>query len=299
MKYIIDTDPGIDDAIAIMLGIKNNLDVIGFTLVSGNIPVVKSEKNLKIIQDFLETNIKMYHGSVENSCNHKTAEFAHGIDGLGYTVFPNNNPRKFEKLSAEDFIIKASKKYQDNLTIICLGPLTNLANAIKRDKTLYKRVKHVLIMGASYNPNNNEKYIEFNVNVDPESAELVFNTPFEDIKIVTHEIGITSFIEREYMDNLRNSEHLISRFVGEMAQKYMEFSYQKYGVLGLTAPDPTAIASIVNSKVIKFEPCQIKLVKNKDNKSECHVDLTPNSNIKISTNFDLELFRKIFKNTFN
>ena len=62
MKYIIDTDPGVDDAIAIMLGIKNKLDVIAFTLASGNIPASKSEKNIKIIQEFLGTNIKMYRG---------------------------------------------------------------------------------------------------------------------------------------------------------------------------------------------------------------------------------------------
>ena len=60
MKYIIDTDPGIDDSIAIAMAVKNNLDIIGFTLASGNIPQVKSEKNLKVVQEILGTNIKMY-----------------------------------------------------------------------------------------------------------------------------------------------------------------------------------------------------------------------------------------------
>ena len=115
MKYIIDTDPGVDDAIAIMLGIKNKLDVIAFTLASGNIQASKSEKNIKIIQEFLGTNIKMYRGKKENKCNHETAEYAHGKDGLGYAVFTDSMIKgKFSKMKAEDLIIKASKKYKDD-----------------------------------------------------------------------------------------------------------------------------------------------------------------------------------------
>ena len=279
MKYIIDTDPGIDDAIGIMLGVKNNLDIIGFTLASGNIPQEKSEKNLKVIQDFLGTNIKMYKGLKENKCNHETAEYAHGKDGLGYAVFPDNNKRKFEKLSAEDFIIKASKKYKDDLTLVCFGPLTNLANAIKKDKKLSKRLKHILIMGTTYNPNSEKKYFEFNVNVDPNAAKVVFDEPFYDIKVVTHEIGVKSFVEKDYVLNLKNSNNLVSRFVGLISEKYIEFSYDHYGTIGLGTPDPTTISSLINPDIIKFEPCKVDIIINEDNKAECKVSLTEKSNL--------------------
>ena len=299
MKYIIDTDPGIDDAIAIIMGVKNNLDIIGFTLASGNIPVEKSEKNLKIIQEFLNTNIKMYKGSKENKCNHETAEYAHGKDGLGYAVFPDFSKKKFEKTKAEDFIIKASKKYKDDLTILCFGPLTNLANAIKKDPKLVNRLKHVVIMGTTYDPESKEPYIEFNVSVDPVSAKVVFESNFSDIKVVTHEIGVKSFVEKDYVLNLRNSDDLVSRFVGEIAQKYIEFSYDHYGTIGLGTPDPTTIASIIDPKIIKFEPCNVEIVSEGDKKGECHVTLTDKSNIMVSTSFDLEKFRGVFKDTFN
>lgn len=299
MKYIIDTDPGIDDAIAIIMGVKNNLDIIGFTLASGNIPVEKSEKNLKIIQEFLNTNIKMYKGSKENKCNHETAEYAHGKDGLGYAVFPDFSKKKFEKTKAEDFIIKASKKYKDDLTILCFGPLTNLANAIKKDPKLVNRLKHVVIMGTTYDPESKEPYIEFNVSVDPVSAKVVFESNFSDIKVVTHEIGVKSFVEKDYVLNLRNSDDLVSRFVGEIAQKYIEFSYDHYGTIGLGTPDPTTIASIIDPKIIKFEPCNVEIVSEGDKKGECHVTLTDKSNIMVSTSFDLEKFREVFKDTFN
>lgn len=300
MKYIIDTDPGVDDAIAIMLGIKNKLDVIAFTLASGNIPASKSEKNIKIIQEFLGTNIKMYRGKKENKCNHETAEYAHGKDGLGYAVFTDSMIRgKFSKMKAEDLIIKASKKYKDDLTVICLGPLTNIANALKKDPKLAYRVKHLVIMGTTYDPEVKKPYLEFNVNVDPEAAKSVLKAPFDDIKLVTHEIGVKSFIEKDYVLNLRNSDNLLSRFVGLISEKYIEFSYEHYKTIGLGTPDPTTIASVIDPSIVTFKPCNVKIISNGNGKGECFITLVDNSNVKVSTDFDLEKFRKLFKETFN
>ena len=298
MKYIIDTDPGIDDAIAIMLGMKNDLDVIGFTLASGNIPVKKSEKNLGIIQDFLETNIKMYRGTFENNCDHDTAEFAHGKDGLGYAVFPDIYKRKFERQSAEDIIYKMAKKYKNELTLICFGPLTNLANSIKKHPDLNKYLKHILIMGVSYADEASEPYLEFNINVDVDAAKLVFDTYFDDVKVVTHEVGVQSFIEKDYIDNLRNSEDLVSRFVGEIGQKYMEFSKEHYNTIGLGTPDPTTVATLIDENIVSFVPCKIDVIDKGDKKGQTIVDVVDKSNIQISNDFNLERFRKVFKNTF-
>ncbi len=299
MKYIIDTDPGVDDSIAIAMAIKNNLDVIGFTLASGNIPQVKSEKNLKIVQEILGTNIKMYKGEPEKKIKHETAEYAHGIDGLGYYVFPDISRKKYEKMRAEDFIIKASKKYKDDLTLVCFGSLINLANAIKKDKNVVKRLKHVLIMGTTYNPEDETPYMEFNVNASPTSAKLVLSSPFEDIKLITHEIGIAAHIDRDYVLNLRESSDVVSRFVGLIAHKYMDFSGGKYKDDGLVNPDPATIASVIDSGILKFEPCSVKVIDRGGKKGECYVALTDESNIKVATEINLNKFTKLFKGTFN
>ena len=298
MKYIIDTDPGIDDSIAIAMAVKNNLDIIGFTLASGNIPQVKSEKNLKVVQEVLGTNIKMYKGEPEIEVKHTTAEYAHGIDGLGYYLFPDISKKKYEKMRAEDFIIKASKKYKDNLTLICFGSLINLANALKKDKNLTKRLKHVLIMGTTYNPEDDEPYVEFNVNASPSSAKLVLSAPFEDIKLVTHEIGIAAHIDRDYVLNLRESEDITSRFIGLISHKYMDFSAIKYKFDGLVNPDPATVASVIDEGILKFESCTVKVVDRGGKKGECYVALTDDSNIKVATEVNLRKFTKLFKDTF-
>lgn len=297
MKYIIDTDPGIDDSIAIALAVKHNLDIIGFTLAEGNIPQDKSEKNLKIIQEVLGTNIKMYKGEEEKT-KHKTAEYAHGVAGLGYYVFPDLSLKKYQKMKAEDFIIKASKKYKDNLTMVCFGSLKNLANAIRKDKNLTKRLKHVLVMGTTYNPENEKPYMEFNVNVDPKAARLVLESPFEDIKLVTHEIGEAAIIDKDYVLSLRDSKNYLSRYVGFISEKYMDFSLEVEGIKDLVNPDPITIASVIDDKILTFKPCSVKVIDRGSQKGECYVALTDESNVKVATEIDLERFNKLFKKTF-
>lgn len=297
MKYIIDTDPGIDDAIAIMMGYLNKLDIIGFTLASGNIEEEKAENNLKVIQDFLESNIKIYKSSQYNECNHNLAKHVHGEDGLGYAIFPKNS-RKTEKIAAEDFIIKASKKYKDNLTLVCFGSLSNLANAIRKDKNVVKRIKHLVIMAASYAPEEKELYHEFNISVDPQSAKIVFESNFKDIKVVTHEAGIKAFIEKDYLESLADSKNKISRFVNLISKKYIEFSYDAYKTIGMGAPDPITISSIINKETVEFTPCTIDINLEEEKRGTCNIKLIDKSNIKISTAIDLEKFRTLFKNTF-
>lgn len=297
MKYIIDTDPGIDDAIAIMMAIRNKMDVIGFTLATGNIAAEKSENNLKVIEDFLDTNIPIFRGEIINN-NAETAEYAHGKDGLGYAVFPKNETRRIEKISAEDFMIKASKKYKDDLTIVCLGPLTNLANAIRKDKKLPRRIKNLVVMGATYDEPTTEPYKEFNITTDPVSAKIVFDSPFENIKVITHEVGVKSFIEKDYVQNLKNSDDLISRFVGLISEKYIEFSYEHHGTIGLGTPDPTTIASIIDEDLIKYEPFKIDVITDGKEAGYSYAKRVDKSNILLSTDFDLERFRALFKDTF-
>lgn len=293
MKYIIDTDPGIDDAIAIMLGYLNHLDILGFTLATGNIAKEKSQNNLKTIQDILRSDIKMYNGTIENACNALSAEYAHGEDGLG-NVFMPKSIRTFEEKSAEDFIIEAAHKYQDNLTIICLGPLTNLASALQKDETIASKIKEVVLMGTTYNPKNIEPYKEFNIKIDPKAAHRVLTSPFKQIKIITHEIGIQTFIEKEYIQSLRTSKNRISKFLYVIGQKYMEFSYDHYKVIGLTTPDPVTIASVLDKNIVKFEPCTVSI---KDDLS--YIELASKSDIYVSTSIDIERFKTLFKNTFN
>lgn len=292
MKYIIDTDPGIDDAIGIIFGYLNNLDIIGFTVATGNIEEKKAMNNLRTIQNLLGTKIKMFTGSIKNASK-KTAEFAHGKDGLGNIFYPILDT-KFEEESAEDFIIKAAKKYKKNLTIICLGPLTNIATALKKEPKIAKKISKIIVMGTAYNPNDEIPYAEFNIRTDPTSANLVLNSPFREIKLITHEIGVKSYIEKDYINSLKNSQNIISNFIYKISQKYMQFSYDHYKVNGLCSPDPTTIASLIDKKLIEFKPCKIEIKGNLT-----YINIVNKSNIYVSVDLDVNKMRDLFKKTFN
>lgn len=296
MKYIIDSDPGIDDAIAIVMAYLYKLDIIGFTLVGGNVSLDNVERNIKTIQDFMGSNIKMYRGKENPNQECEGASFAHGKYGLGNAVYPISN-RKVEKMSAEDFMIEASKEYGDNLTILCFGSLTNVANAIKKDKKFAKRLKHLVIMGTSYNPDAKNPYLEFNVFVDSTSAKLVFETPFEDIKVISHEAAIDTVISKEYIDTLKDSDNLLSNFIYQISEKYIEFNQEKYGINGISVPDPLTVASIINPEVVEFTKAKVEIIDEGDRKSESIVTLGK-GNVNFSTKVNFELFEMMFKAVF-
>ena len=291
MKYIIDTDPGIDDALAIMLGYLNGLDIIGFTLATGNIEKDKSENNLKVIQKVLNSNIKMYEGTSTNGAN-SYAAFAHGEDGLGNTFFPKID-MPFESMSAEDFIINKAYELENDLTIICLGPLTNIANALKKKPDIANKISELVIMGTSFNPEAIDKYEEFNVRVDAEAAKTVFDANFKKIKCVTHEVGVKSYIEIDDIEKLPSSNKMVSKFAYMIAQKYIEFTREHNHIVGLSTPDPTTMAAVIDESIVTFKPCKIIV-----NGNYTDITLTDSSNIYVSTDFDLQKFRELFMKTF-
>lgn len=298
MKYIIDCDPGIDDTIALLLAIKNKLDIIGITVVSGNVNIDKSINNVMITEEFLNCNIPIYKGTKNNDNSFISAEFAHGYDGLGYAVYPKCKSRKIERMAAENFIISSSKKYKDNLTIICLGPLSNIGKAIKKCPNLHKYLKHIVVMGFSYIPEKTSKYVEFNINKDLHSAKLLLKTPFEDIKIITHEIGSMLAIEKDYIRNLHKSKDITSRFISSIAEKYINFCKEKHNINGIAAPDPITVASVIKPNLINYDFVNIDIQLNEDNRGICLINKVDKSNIKIANSINMEAFNSLFKKTF-
>ena len=289
MKYIIDTDPGIDDAIAISMAYLSNMDIIGFTLVGGNNSLNKIERNIKIIEDYLNSDIKIYRGSENKVITSKEAMLVHGEDGLG-DFNGVESSRTTETISATDFLIEASLKYNENLTIICLGPLTNIALAIKKDPSFVQRVKRIYIMGSSLS----DDYLEFNVLVDPKSANLVLNANFNEVKVISHEMALKTVIKREDMYSLKNNGKKISDFIYQISKKYMDFNIQKYGIDGISMPDPLTVASAIRPDLVKWEKADVKILSN--GKS---VVTLGKGNIDFGVSVNLGEFERLFKHIFN
>ncbi len=173
-KVIIDCDPGIDDALAIILALKSKeIEVIGITTVSGNVESLQGAKNaLKVLKLLGRLDIPVYLGESKPIKRELvTAQDTHGEDGLGET-FLEEVSSEYIRENGVDFILNTLKN-QENVSIIALGPLTNLCRAIEKDSETFHRVKEIVSMGGAYKSHGNcSPVAEFNYWVDPHGARL-------------------------------------------------------------------------------------------------------------------------------
>lgn len=176
-KYIIDTDPGHDDAMAIMLAIRAWLDIIAITTVAGNSNIKNVTKNTEYILELLwRTDIPIYSGAPNPLKRELIQAVVHGESGLEW-IDPNNEGRLSN--NASEKIIQILRDEED-VTIITLGPLTNIAKAILDDPAVFSKVKKLVIMwGAMRVPGNKNRVAEFNIYVDPDAADIVLKFPVE------------------------------------------------------------------------------------------------------------------------
>lgn len=179
---IIDTDPGHDDALAIMLLIRSGkADVRAVTTVAGNVDVQKTTNNARFILDLIGSKIPIYSGSEKPLKKGLINANVHGISGLA-----GANVTKIEKLNglAVDKIIEIVRANPKKVTIVTIGPETNIAKAFLKDPELPKLVKQIMIMGGAINvPGNKSRTAEFNLFVDPDAAKIVFDAPVKKIMV--------------------------------------------------------------------------------------------------------------------
>lgn len=177
-KLIIDTDTGSDDAVALMMAVLSpETEVLGVTTVCGNVPLHQATKNALMTLEICSADIPVYPGAVKPLFRELvTAVNVHGNDGMGDIglIHPARNP---SDTNAVDFILDAVSRNPDDTDIVMLGPATNVALAILRDRAVMSRVRHIYTMGtAGFGPGNTTPVSEFNVYVDAESYKILLQS---------------------------------------------------------------------------------------------------------------------------
>ena len=183
-KIIIDADPGTDDFIAIALAIKSNkFDILGITTVEGNCTLNNAVENTFVVLDMCNArDIPVYIGCKNNNLGTLNANDVHGDNGLGGIEYKKLDMKAKDK-AAVDFLIESVKKYPKEVTIVALGPLTNISECIKKDKDFAKNVGKLVIMGGSASYGNITPYAEFNFHKDPFSVDDVLKADFDNTLI--------------------------------------------------------------------------------------------------------------------
>lgn len=250
-KLIIDTDCGIDDAIAIMMAIsRRDLEVVGITTVSGNTYVDQVTDNvLRLLSYFGRENIPVFKGATVPLIQRLSkGEKIHGENGLGGVILPETD-KKEERIKAPDAIFKLARE-NEGLTIVTLGPLTNIAMAINLYPELKNYVKEIVSMGGALERGNVTRFAEFNFYQDPEAVQFVLNSNIPMTIVPWDPVANSMFLEdelKEFIDRNSNAGKLLL----DLVQTPMNFIERFYGVRGVVFPDPMTVAYVIDSKVAR------------------------------------------------
>src|SRR6218665_570807 len=243
-KIIIDTDPGQDDAAAIMLALGSpELNILGITTVAGNVPLSRTSTNARIILEFCARTDGKFSAGAEKPIARPliTAEHVHGKTGLdGPELHEPQMPLQAEH--AVDFIIETLKCEPEGTVTLCtLGPLTNIATALRKAPEIAGRVQEIVMMGGGFFEGGNiTPAAEFNIYVDPEAASIVFQSGIPIVMMpldVTHKVlTLKSRVARLREIGSRPAIALV-----EMLDFFVRFDVEKYGSDGGPLHDPTGL----------------------------------------------------------
>lgn len=248
-KIIIDTDPGQDDAVAILLALASpeDVEVLGITAVAGNVPLELTAKNARIVCELAcKTDVPVFAG-----CDRPlgrdlvTAEHVHGKTGLDGPSLPDPQMPLQEK-HAVDFIIETVRAHDAGTITICpLGPLTNIATAFQRAPDIVEKVQQVVLMGGAYfEVGNITPAAEFNVYVDPEAADIVFKSGV-DIVVMPLDVTHKALVTKPRNDAFRALDTPVGIAVAEMTDFFERFDKEKYGSAGAPLHDPCVTAYLI------------------------------------------------------
>ncbi|QFS82478.1 Pyrimidine-specific ribonucleoside hydrolase RihA [Roseivivax sp. THAF40] len=248
-KIIIDTDPGQDDAVAILLALAspNDIELLGITAVAGNVPLSLTEKNARIVCELAgRPDIKVFAGcDAPLARKLVTAEHVHGKTGLDGPTLPDPT-MPLQKAHAVDFIIDTLRTEPAGTVTLCpLGPLTNIATALDRAPDIAERIAEIVLMGGAYfEVGNITPAAEFNIYVDPEAAKAVFacGAPITVMPLdVTHKALVT----KPRNNAFRALGTAPGLAVAQMTDFFERFDREKYGSEGAPLHDPCVTAYLI------------------------------------------------------
>ena len=264
MRVIIDTDPGVDDVLALLLALRSpELEVKAITTVNGNVALEQATKNAALVLDLLSPEPRpiLARGAAQPlGKGFIRARSVHGSDGLGELnrfKNPNGTPRyRFPQLpqdipDATEVLLDLLGQYPEELILITLGPLTNLAKALQADKRRVMGLREVVIMGGAIRiPGNVTPGAEFNISVDPYAAQRVFQSglPIKLIPLdVTERVCLDS---TEVKDLVQAMGEPLGTFLSDVTEKAMEYMREVRGKAAILLHDPLAVGVAVDPTIV-------------------------------------------------
>lgn len=300
-KIIFDVDTGIDDAMAMAYAVKaSELEVLAFTTCFGNVPVEDATRNTLTVLEKLGKQIPVYQGAAETFARGEKTHWArhvHGEDGLGNKRSDDILNFQAESQYAPDFIIEQVKKHPHEITIIAVGPLTNIALAIQKDPEIVSIVKEVVIMGGAVRvPGNTTPFAEANIHADPEAAEFVFASGIE-VVLVGLDVTMQTLLPISKLQEWRETGKESAGFLADITEFYIDFYESTYpGIGGCALHDPLAVGVVIDPSFVKMESIEVGVVTEGEEVGRTFEQSNGGPKIRVCTEVDADRFVEHFVN---
>ena len=288
-KIIIDTDPGIDDAIALCYALNHpDLEVLALTTIFGNVATSLATDNaLRLCELNNRQNVAVAHGAdtpLTISPN-PVADFVHGKNGFGNIDLPQPELQRAD-LSAAELIVELINNNPDEITLVAVGPLTNLAKALQLSPDIAQNVAEVVIMGGAFHHKGNVTvHAEANFWNDPHAAQQVLTAAWP---VTVHGLDVTYKISfsREYLAALADNAPQTGKFLQNAAEFYIEFYKEQYGFEGCCPHDLLALTYITKPELFTLENGALDVTSNGEALGKSSIDTTAKTNKFIATDVD-------------
>jgi inosine-uridine nucleoside N-ribohydrolase len=261
-KLIIDCDPGIDDAIALVLAMQcPDFEILGITTTFGNAQVEQTTKNALRIVETSGKRIPVHRGADKplSVPLRPPPDFVHGKDGLGNTGQPEPTTKANAKPAAQ-FLVETAKTYPGEVTILAIGPLSNLAEALRLDSGFARNVRELIVMGgALYVPGNVTPVAEANIYGDPHAADLVFTASWK-VTMIGLDVTTKVQLSDQMLSRVRTQNKTFGLFIWSISRFYAEFHRQEHIPGGIYPHDPSAVVYLIEPGIFRTKQGPLRVV---------------------------------------
>jgi purine nucleosidase len=254
-RIILDTDPGVDDALTLLLALASpEVQLEALTTIQGNVTVEKGTRNALAVLELLKASrIPVAQGTSLPLVGPLLAsDHVHGKSGLGNAALPEPKTKPVS-IHAIDFLIERFLAEPGELSLFAIGPLTNVALSIRKEPRFAGAVKEMVIMGGSIREGGNiTPQAEFNIYADPHAAHIVFHSGIP-ITLIPLDVTHKTMLYTNQIDRLNQLRSPISQFIVEATSDYVHFTESKTGIPGCALHDPLTLATVIAPELLTLE----------------------------------------------
>ncbi len=307
LRIILDTDPGIDDALALLLALASpEIQLEAITTVSGNVGVEQTTRNaLALLTLVGRTDIPVARGCRDPLVRPPlNAAYVHGQNGLGEVILPEPTIQPVQQHAVE-LIIERVLQNPGEIVLVAVGPLTNLALALRREPRIAQAVHEVLIMGGALRvPGNTTPSAEFNILADPHAAQIVLHADWP-IRLVSLDTTMQTPLSRSQVEIFTQGGGQVKTIMKQMLTYYFDVFAPRYNVTAFHMHDPLCLGAAFQPDLITWEPAYVDIELNGTltlGETVAYFNNQPNTpapNVQASTGVNAERFIQLFLDRIN